>query len=160
MAYTIKFKDNQYDLRNKVLAYLAERIAKEGVFTATLTPRTVYATKKNHPIIVVKPVRLLKKKPYCGQHFGECIVNPFIGVQKKKNMTILEWEDWIKFHGLVNRVLNKFHADADVWTTPLECRGKFFIRKGKSARKRFDVDENWSTGQRVQTWNTGTSDQF
>jgi hypothetical protein len=162
MAYTIKFQTGKTELCNKVVSYLRERMAKEGKFTALLTPSAIWSRGGvSCPIIVVKPVRLLKKKAYCGAHPGPCLVNPFTGPTKKMNATFLEWNDWIAFHGLVNRVLNKFHADADVWSTPLDVRGKMFVRRGKLARKRYDWTETYNSyGRAVQVWNQGDASQF
>jgi hypothetical protein len=163
MAYTIKFQAGKTELCNKVLSYLRERMAKEGVFRATLTPSAVWSRGGvSCPIIVVKPVRLLKKKPYCGNHPGTCEINPFTRTAPKKmNATFLEWEDWIKFHSLINRCLNKFRADADVWSTPLDVRGKMMIRKGKVARKSYDWTETTNAyGRPIRIWNQGTPDQF
>jgi len=159
MAYTIRFnQDNNGTIQGKVFAYLNERMTKEGKFRATLTP---FTDNKGRTCIKIKPVRLVKKKPYCGNHPGECVINPFLGVQKKKNATYLEWNDWVQFHGLVNRVLNRFRVDADVWSTPQDVRGKMWIRKGKQARKQYDWTEDYSAyGQPIRHWNVGDETQF
>jgi hypothetical protein len=167
MAYTIQLNGNTsnaktlaalYTKRDKVLAYLFQRMAKEGIFRATLTP---VSDTKGRPSIRVKPVRLVKAKPYCGNHPGPCQINPFLGPRKKPNSTFLEWEDWIKFHSLVNRVLNRFHADADVWSTPADISGKMWIRKGTKPRLRYSWEETMNNyGRVVQVWNPGTPDQF
>jgi hypothetical protein len=133
-------------------------MAKEGKFRATLTRGM---DMHSHYTIRIKPVRLVKAKLYCGNHPGPCEINPFIGPVAKKNATWLEWNDWVKFHGLVNRVLNRFRANADVWSTPTDVRGKMWIRKGTKARKRFDWTEDESQyGRVVRIWNQGTPDQF
>ena len=161
MAYTIQFAFDQVEKRDRILAYLNARIAKDGRFKATLTPIHNYGRKGTLlPAIRVKPVRLAKKKPYCGNHPGECIVNPFLGPQKKKNATYLEWDDWVKFHNLVNKALNRFRACADVWSTPRDVKGKMWIRKGIKARVRYDYDNYFSLGREVREWNPGTEDQF
>ena len=155
--YTIVILKGGEAKRNRVLAYLRERMAKEGRFTAELS----YAYDKRLPSIHIKRVRLVKAKPYCGQHPGVCVVNPFIGPQKKKVGKWLEWNDWVAFHGLVNRVLNRFRTNADVWSEPPDVRGKFYIRKGLLARKRFDWTETidkW--GRPIREWNKGAPDQF
>lgn len=157
MAYTIQFNKKSSDQRDKVLSYLRDRMAKEGVFQATLTPTF---DARGRACIIVKPVRLVKAKPYCGQHPGECQVNPFRPT-RKKNGHWLEWEDWIRFHNLVNRCLNRFHADADVWSNPLDVRGKMMIRKGTIPRVKWDYEESIDRfGRVVQQWNQGTDDQF
>src|ERR1700674_320098 len=97
--YTIQFLSSQdIDKRDKVLSYLNQRLIKEGIFRATLTPAITYGKGGVMlPVIFVKPVRLINKKEYCGQHFGICPTNTFLGSQKKKKSTCLEYDDWIKF---------------------------------------------------------------
>jgi hypothetical protein len=110
------------------------------------------------PTIFVKPVRLVKARPYCGAHFGPCPVSN----KPKPRATYLEFSDWIKFHKLVNTVLNKYRVNADVWTTPMEGGvSKMWIRKGSKARVRYDWTEMYNTYGRVaRIWNQGTDDQF
>ena len=158
MAYTITFLKGSENKQGLVFNYLQERMAKEGVFRATLTP---FTDTKGRLCIRIKPVRLIKAKPYCGNHPGECVVNPFTGPTKKPKATWLEWDDWVKFHGLVNRVLNRFRANADVWSTPQDVRGKMWIRKGRMARLRYEWTETFnSMGLPIRHWNQGTPDQF
>lgn len=154
MAYTITFLETKSTVPFKAFYYLKERMAKEGVFTATLTP---FIDSFNRPCIKIKPVRLVKAKAYCGNHPGECLVS----AKKKPIAKYLEWQDWIKFHNLVNRVLNRFRANADVWSTPFDVKGKMWIRKGIKARKRWDWEESLSArGTLVRVWNPGTPDQY
>jgi hypothetical protein len=104
---------------------------------------------------------LINRKPYCGNHPGECLVNPFTGPTKKPNATYLEWDDWVKFHAFVNRVLNRFKTNANVWSTPMDVRGKMWIRKGTSPRINWDWEERLDNyGRIVRDWNQGTPDQF
>lgn len=157
MAYTITFKNSAQSL-GKVLDYLRDRMAKENRFRATFTPGV---NRRGQMIIVVRTVRLVKAKPYCGNHPGECVVNPYLGVQKKKVMTHLEWDDWVRFHAMVNRVLNRFRVDADVWSEPHDVKGKMWIRRGRVARKRYDYSEEYVGGSvPLRIWNQGTPDQF
>lgn len=156
MAYTIQILQGGFEKRDRVLAYLNERLTKENIFNAKLTP----SMEKGLPSIIVKPVRLVKKKPYCGNHPGECQVNPFLGPQKKSNATYLEWNDWVAFHAVVNRVLNRFRCHANVWSNPQDVKGKMLIRLGLKSRKRYDWTEEWNGFQTVRIWNKGTSDQF
>lgn len=154
MAYTIKFLNRAENKAGIVHNYLLARMAKEGKFRATLTSGF---DNKGHQIIVVKPVRLINNKPYCGNHPGECPVSS----KPKPRMSFLEWEDWVQFHGLVNRVLNRFRVNADVWSTPMDVRGKMWIRKGRQARLRYDWTEaSDSSGFIARYWNQGTPDQF
>lgn len=154
MAYTIQILSGGLEKQHKVLNYLNERMAKEGNFRAKLTPSL---NSKGNPIILVKQVRLVKSKPYCGNHPGPCELNG----QKKKTMTYLEWNDWISFHGLVNRVLNRFKCSADVWSEPQDIRGKMYMRKGLKSRLHYDYEESFNAyGRAVRNWNPGTPDQF
>lgn len=167
--YTIQFLPNKKDKhvsdfnrrvtrRDKVIAYILSRMAKEGVFRATLTPAS---DQLGNPTILVKPVRLLKAKPYCGNHPGECQINPFLGPQKKKSMTLLEWDDWVKFHDLVNRCLNRFKVNANVWSNPADIQGRMWIRKGLTARIHYDwYEKPVAYGNPIRVWNPGSDDQF
>lgn len=79
----------------------------------------------------------------------------------KPRATYLEWNDWVKFHSVVNRVLNRFRADADVWSTPQDIRGKMMIRKGTKARLHYDWEEKTDNyGRIIRVWNAGTPSQF
>jgi hypothetical protein len=159
--YTIRFDVGSDDKRDKIFTALTERLVKDGRFRATLTPTYSYGRRGSYPEIHIKPVRLAKKKPYCGNHPGPCQVNPFVSPQKKKNATYLEWNDWVKFHGLVNKTLNKYRINADVWSTPIDVKGKMWIRKGTKARLRYDWTERYTNyGQTIRDWNQGTDDQF
>ena len=158
MAYTIEFQKSDFAKRDKILAYLQARLIKDGRFKATLTPTTTFKRGGDVlPAIRVKPVRLINKKPYCGNHPGPCELDG----KKKPKATFLEWNDWVAFHSLVNKALNRFRANANVWSTPMDVRGKMWIRKGTQARQRYDYSEELSSyGRVIRVWNQGTSDQF
>lgn len=158
MAYTIQFLDASFEKRDQILVYINQRLIKDGRFTANLQP----TIEKRLPAIRVKPVRLTKPKPYCGNHPGPCEVNPFIaGPQKKMRARFLEWNDWVKFHKIINSALNRFRANANVWSTPADTRGKMWIRKNTKPRLRYDYTEAFSsTGRPNRIWNQGTDDQF
>tara|TARA_Y100000310_G_C20610180_1_gene777596 strand:- start:450 stop:935 length:486 start_codon:yes stop_codon:yes gene_type:complete len=153
--YTIQIRQGGEEKRDRVLDYLRKRIAKEGRFTADLHK----AMDGRLPSIHLTPVRLVKAKLYDGQQPGGN-TNPFYQrVQKKTRY--LGWNDWVRFHGLVNRVLNRFRTDANVWTNPPYIQGKFWIRKGKHARVRYDVGVSFDRfGRQVSDWNPGDESQF
>ena len=152
MAYTIQFLCGSFQKRDKLLNYINQRLIKDGRFTATLTP----TIEKRLPAIRVKPVRLTEKKSYCGNHPGTCEVGA-----KKMNARFLEWDDWVKFHRLINAALNMYHCNANVWSTPTDIRGKMHIRKGYKARLRYDWEEEYNDfGRPIRIWNPGTDDQF
>lgn len=114
----------------------------------------------------LKPIRLRTPKEYCGQHPGECQVNPFWPNRKKPRTTHLEWNDWIQFNHLVNRVLTRLRVSADVWSIPaekLDKGRKFYARRGMKPRKHYDWEDSYRAPFfviRVQIWNHGTPDQF
>lgn len=73
----------------------------------------------------------------------------------------LEWDDWVKFHALVNATLNRVRCQADVWSTPQDVRGKMWIRRGKLTRVKWEWTETFnSIGLPIRHWNQGTIDQF
>lgn len=158
MAYTIQILSGGEDKRTNVFRYLQSRMEKEGVFRAKLVP---FYDNKGNPCIKIKPVRLVKAKPYCGNHPGPCELTG----RKKPNATYLEWDDWVKFHNLVNRVLNRFRCNANVFSTPHDVKGKMWVRKGLKPRIKYDWTEENITiyggfTRAVRVWNQGTLDQF
>jgi hypothetical protein len=167
--YTIQFLLGGEDKRNRVLAYLEARLAKDGRYRCHLQADHVAASRADQhlgsgakrigsvPAILVQKVRLVKAKPYCGNHPGECPVSS----KPKPVSTRLEWEDWVKFHSIVNKVLNRFKALANVWTLPYDVKGRMWIRKGLQARVHYDWEEKLNRfNQLVREWNPGTDDQF
>lgn len=153
MPYTIELLDNTP--ADFVRGELQSDIQLDGRFSAILT--------ESGRRIIVKPVRLINAKEYCGQHPGECIETPFGPRPKRKRHHLLEWDDWVAFHDVVNDTLDRLRVSADVWANPLEKmdRGsKMWIRRGLSRRVKWDWEDDWSTGRRVQTWNHGTPGQF
>ena len=155
--YCITFIAGGIEKRDRVLPYLIGRINKSNRFRAEVFP---FADKHNRPCIRIKTVRLTKKKSYCGNHPGECQVSPF-GNRKKPVVSYLEWNDWVAFHSIVNKVLNRFRANAEVWSEPQDVKGKMWIRKGTKARLHYDWTEDCdSYGRIIRYWNQGTPDQF
>ena len=108
--------------------------------------------------LYVKKVRLKTKKPYCGQHPGPCVVDG----RRKPKASYLEWDDWIEFHGIVNTLLTEAGFAADVWSSPFDVKGLFWIRKDNKPRVKFDWEERTPPGRihPVRIWNPGTPDQF
>lgn len=169
MAYTIQVFKGGHEKRDRILVYLRERLIKDGRFRAMLEPgeektsRTdrnrIQEARYQHslPCIRIRLVRLVKKKAYCGNHPGECPVDN----KPKPISSHLEWEDWVKFHAIVNRALNRFKTDANVWSLPHDVRGRMWIRKGLQARLHYDWTERFdSYGRAIRDWNPGTEDQF
>lgn len=185
MAYTIQILFGGAEKRDKVLAALQERIAKDGRFRCKLEASWERLSREDKRIagyhdalgtlrllaetgmskapdwvdgIRISKVRLTQKKPYCGNHPGPC---PADG-KPKPNSTLLEWEDWVAFHALVNRTLNRFRTRANVFTLPYDVKGRMWIRKNDKARVRWDYEEQARPGFMVplRIWNQGTPDQF
>lgn len=170
MAYVIQFLKGGAEKRDKVYSYLQDRIAKDGRFRCQMELGEEKTTRADRvqigkvysvPCIRISKVRLTEKKPYCGNHPGECIINPFLGPQKKPNATYLEWNDWVAFHALVNKTMNRFKANANIWTLPHDVKGRMWIRKGQLPRRRYEWTEHVDNyGRIVRSWNQGTEDQF
>lgn len=182
MAYTIAFLKSGEVKLPKVLNDLQERLNKDGRFSAALLPGMEKLTKSDFKVaapnsvmtdsygyvqcIRISKVRLRQKKPYCGNHPGTC---PLDG-KKKPNSTLMEWDDWVAFHALVNRTLNKFRVHANVWSLPYDVKGRMWIRQDTKSRIRWDYTEEqhpnpmsihgFGTTPVVRIWNQGTPDQF
>lgn len=170
--YTIQFLKNDSSQADKVRSYLIETLSKDGRFKCEVLSSYVKTSRSDRsdifnkyncknvysvPGSFLKKIRLNKAKPYCGNHPGECL-NPFV---KKPVATYLEWDDWVAFHSLVNKVLNKFKVYANVWTLPFDVKGKMWIRKGLTARKRYEFNEESNKfGQIIRIWNPGDDSQF
>lgn len=172
MAYTIKINSLDESICQDIKTSLEQAIKNDGRFTAQISFGGYQAlgsregSRKRGYTLILKRIRLTQKKPYCGQHPGECLVNPLVGPTKKINATYLEWDDWVAFHSVVNDVLDAGNIDADVWSLPLEIKGRMWIRKGLKRRISYDYtddyDNSWSrsTGLPQRIWNEGTADQF
>lgn len=156
MAYTIQILEAGEKKQTLLLAALQAKLVKDGKYNAKL----VIGMAGKFPAIICKTVRLAKAKPYCGNHPGECEVIPGFATPKKKVMTYLEWDDWVKFHALVNGVLDRLRIRADVWSNPQDVPGKMWIRKGMNARVRWDWTENHNGFRTIRIWNQGSPDQF
>lgn len=159
MAYIIRSPTGDYSGRLKLARALQDRI-EASKFRAT-----VHTNEPCYGDIRIKHVRLAEPKPYCGQHPGECFVGPF-GERPKRRMHYLEWEDWVEFHALVNKVIDGFGVNVDAWTNPqekLDKGRKMYVRRADlGARQTFTWVDDWSGGglRPVQIWNHGTPDQF
>jgi hypothetical protein len=155
MAYTIQFHSAYTDEKVSIIVnHLKARIEKDGRFRAELT---IGRTSKGFSCAWLRKVRLTKKKAYCGNHPGECPISS----KPKPVSSLLEWEDWVKFHSIVNKALNRYRTHADVWTLPYDVKGKMWIRKGTKARIQYSWNERIDNyGRIVRDWNQGTEDQF
>ena len=104
----------------------------------------------------LKNIRLLRKKEYCGNHFGPCLVLD----RKKPTSSYLECSDWIEFNNLINEFLDSISYDSEVYSEPRDVKGKFWIRKANKPRTRYDFEYKYSSGRAVPEPNKGTADQF
>lgn len=159
MAYLVKILSEHGAL--PVLAALRSSVERDGRFRLASSPGI-----RGREIDLGK-VRLTEKKPYCGQHPGECFVNPFGVERKRMTASYLEYDDWIAFHAVVNGALTRLGVSANVTTKPMETvrrvpglGGLYWIRKGTRHRVRYDYDEEWNGFRPVRWWNPGTDDQF
>lgn len=157
MAYLVQLL-SEHDVA-LVAKKLQESIERDGRFRLTAAPEVSGKT------INMQKVRLTARKPYCGQHPGECVA---IFPRPKRNSMCLEYDDWIAFHAVVNSTLDELGVSANVTTRPMETvrrfkgmGGKYWIRRGTKPRVRFDYDEEYNgMGLPVRWWNPGTPDQF
>lgn len=110
------------------------------------------SNKKTYQDIFVTRVRLLKKKPYCGNHPGSCPVG-----SRKPMSSFLEWNDWVRFHRIINRVLDETGLNAEVWSFPQDVSGKMWIRLNNWGRRKYSWDEQFGrfAGQIRRVWNRG-----
>lgn len=160
MAYTIQI--NSEHTAQAVLAAISAAVKRDGCFVVnSQTTKSEYKARKKRTfqMIYMERIRLTEPKEYCGNHPGPCIVNPFFNPPKRK-YRFLEWDDWVAFHDLVNDVLDTMGVDADVWTRPQDAAGKFYMRRGKQRRLRYEYDEEYRGGRTLRIWNLGTPDQF
>jgi hypothetical protein len=163
MAYTIKVHIDAQDTNAKYLMpMLTHRAELEGFKIGNATLPTwswqkgaKEGSRKPGFVIELRRVRLDVKKPYCGNHPGPCEAGG-----PKMKATYLEWDDWVRFHGIVNDCLDTLGFDADVWSTPQDCKGRFWMRKGRTRRVRYDYTETVRFGRPLRLWNPGTDDQF
>lgn len=160
--YTISVLKGGLAKRDKLALTLQAAIAKDGRFrVGDFSVGNLHSRNEDSPAIYLQRIRLTHKKEYCGNHPGNCIINPFRGAEKKKITSYLEWDDWVAFHSIVNRVCNRLRVDANIWTLPQDVQGKMWIRKGTQARVRYDYTETFNNfGLPIRHWNTGTPDQF
>lgn len=167
MAYTIKIHTSDEVFVGKVKLLLEKTLEKDGRFRCRVEnsgfiykgPRE--GSRKEGYGFTLRNVRLTKKKEYCGNHPGVCVVNPYLGSKKKPVASYLEWDDWVAFHSIVNDVLDKIKVDADVWSNPQDVKGKMWMRKGLARRTKYEWEErNTNHWQPLRIWNQGTVDQF
>lgn len=150
MPYSIKVMENGNAefIRARILEALVD-----SRFEATIEVVQTW-------LLELPRVRLKDRKEYCGNHPGECQVSPF-GERPKKRTKFLEWDDWVEFHGIVNDVLDQHQVSADVWSKPQDAKGKFYMRRGRQRRHRYEWDARvGSFGREIRVWNLGTPDQF
>lgn len=154
MAYTIKPEKSA--TLNRISLKLAMAVIADGRFTCDI--------KRGDKVLTIRKVRLTEAKEYCGQHPGPCQINPFGFERKRMRTKYLEGQDWIDFHNIVNDVLDKLKVKADVWTLPLDVRGKMWVRRADLGRRhRWDYTDDGTRqqfGQQHNVWNKGTPDQF
>ena len=174
MPYTVQLK-GQPELAHAFLSKLKARTSKRfsndkftyntRVIGDTLQFGVRGRRPKDFTKIEFTQIRLAEAKEYCGNHPGECFVNPFVGEQKKRKSRCLEWVDWVRFNNLLNDILNEMKMEANIWSRPPEKMDKgsiFWIRRNNQRRVIYDWEEVWDRGGNRPSliWNHGTPDQF
>ena len=160
MPYTVKMQTPQ--LAELFVARFRTALEADGYFKIPDIELRVECVE-------LRRIRKAAPSDYCGQHPGPCLV-PFLGERPKQKNRLLEWDDWVRFHGIVNGVLDAMGAVADVWTRPQEAvpmpgtgsRARFWIRKGDKARVKYDWEDDYRPGRfnPIRLWNMGSPDQF
>lgn len=175
MAYTIAVEDKKTAVG--VVRALTNKCEVDGRFviqqmettaTEVLSVRAKKNGAKPRQLVVLHRIRLTKNKPYCGQHPGECVIGiiGILGARPKPALRCLEWGDWVRFNELINDVLDKMGACAEVWSRPRELpiRGqssnKFWIRKENRRRRRWDWESEWNGMREIRRWDMGSESQF
>ena len=106
-------------------------------------------------IIEIKGVRKRQRSDYCGNHPGECVINPFVERPHKKH-TFLEGSDWVEFNDIVNDLLDALTVAADVYSEPLETKGRLYIRLGRERAVHYNhVDFFGAYGLQGRAWAGG-----
>lgn len=163
MAYTIQMNGDGAQARvvafeEKLRDFFEKKLDGQVFVINEITKRFTYWPngKIKKATLELRRIRLNTPKSYCGQHPGPCVANG----RKKMKARYLEWNEWIMFHDLINGLLE--HEEADVYSTPMECKGRMWIRRGRHPRRRWDYTERWPLGhmQPTRIWNNGTDDQF
>lgn len=160
MPYTIKMQTAQ--IADVFVPRFKKALLEDGYFG-------IPDIAQHGESVELRKIRKTTPSEYCGQHPGPCLI-PFFGERTKQKNRLLEWDDWVRFHGIVNRVLDEMGAVADVWSRPQEALpmpgtgsgSKFWIRKGAKGRVRYDWEDDYRPGRfnPVRLWNMGTPDQF
>jgi hypothetical protein len=171
--YTIQLLNGDIHRLERLREALITRIQNDGRFSVsymTIGFSTVPRRERREagltreqawqiPTLFLRNIRLTKPKPYCGNHPGPCEIPD----RPKPNARLLEWDDWVAFHKLVNGLFNQRKVRANIWTLPHDVSGKMWIRKGLLARVKWDWTEESSprfNGRNIRIWNQGTPDQF
>ena len=170
MAYSIQITSHYGDAARERLAsvvgILQEVVTEAGFSIGEVTLHSTFRGtnrrgRQTEPAFKaeLRVIRLAEAKPYCGQHPGECEFPN----RKKPRARFLEWDDWVRFNGLVNDVLDcvgkTTEIAADVWSKPTDAAGRFWIRRLNKRRTRYDYTETFNgMGRAVRVWNLGNED--
>jgi hypothetical protein len=128
-----RFNDIYYSLRPNI---------ERSRFTAKIEDGCLKSWNKLRNGIKLSCIRLRNKKDYCGQHPGECLINPFERYPRKHPISIrLEGLDWVGFNDGLNDMLDRLNVSADVFSFNREAGkitkhgarrlSRFYIRRGR-----------------------------
>lgn len=169
MAYTIKIALDHGNGTVDVLRARLHEAADAAGFTINDVTRA-HSAHARKPFahgwvgLELRQVRRKERAAYCGQHAGPCVRPTRRG--QRVNSVCLDGDDWMRFHGVVNDVLDAMGLVAEVYTTPPDIRGKMYVRKPDLGRRlRYDYkDDNvhgrFNMGLPHYVWNPGTPDQW
>lgn len=150
--FTVKVKKNKKFRIGRIL----------GPETEVLLGRAARRRGVPRLLLTLQSILLIKSKPYCGQHPGECPIDA-----PRPKSTHLEWDDWIAFNKIVNDILDTMKVEAEVWSNPRELsyRGqgkRFWIRKDGHRRVKYDWRDDWDQKRKrmVRRWDMRSNSQF
>ena len=81
-------------------------------------------------VLNIYDVRLRQKKDYCGNHAGPCLVRE----KRHFETRYLEGADWVAFNDMLNDVLDRLEAAADV------ASGHCTVRRGRRRRVHYGAN--------------------
>ena len=108
--------------------------------------------------IKIECVRLRRKKPYCGQHPGPCLVQ---AVRKHRVGRWLEGADWVGFNDGLNDLFDRMKWRADIWSYNREAVGGiYYIRRGRLRRIDYTHNTDYRFGQFIAFWEKAEQHDF
>lgn len=110
-----------------------------------------YARHNNRPAIILRRIRLVRAKPYCGQHAGPCLRR---SPRRERCSSYLEGADWVAFNDMLNDAFNRTRLRVSIWSKGPEL-GLFFTRLGDRSRIQYSASHSLLIAPELLLWDTG-----